>query len=130
MKKKPSKLDIFCLPCLPLMAFLSRRDSKAQERRSALRELPIKGRELTLRLEHEVDDGLRVAGSQPQSKLMALPLEIRRRIYKECVGGHKISLDVLAGLYMQIKNRHQGLLCLAFICRQVLANHSQHTILF
>lgn len=126
----PSKFIIFCLPCLPcykIWEALSWRRFEARERRLAvIRELPTQGQELTYRLEYEVDDGPRVAGSQPQSRLMALPLEIRRQIYREFLGGHEIYLSVIAGGYKQTV--HQGLrfICLLLSCRQVLVTHSQH----
>jgi hypothetical protein len=66
--------------------------------------LKAEGQELTLRLEEGADGRSVAAGSQLQSSLMRLPRELRDQIWKECLRGMEIGIDLHAvfGKYIQV----------------------------
>jgi len=70
--------------------------------------------ELTLHLEEDCNEA-----TQPQSKLMSLPIEIRNQIWHECLSGLTFQIDENNGVYEQARFRaHRGLLTIPLSCRQ------------
>lgn len=80
------------------------------------------GQELTLRLEEGVSEGPGPSEARRQlhSGLMRLPSEIRNQIWRECLGGMSLHLDLQFGHYRQVGTAIQnGLLSAALTCRQM-----------